>query len=88
MRLFIPQNLGNPSSFSCSLAVVLYAIYCVGQEGFYTSLKPEEALIYLYDGRMVGMMSRTGYGKSSCFLWCFELLLAKTTRPYDHRRGR
>ncbi len=28
---------------------------CVGQEGVYTSLKPEETLIYLYDGPMVGM---------------------------------
>ena len=35
---------------------VAYAIYCVGLEGLHTSLKPEEALIYLYslyDGRMV-----------------------------------
>ncbi len=31
---------------------VAYAIYCVGLEGLHTSLKPEEALIYLYDGRM------------------------------------
>ncbi len=35
---------------------------CVGQEGLYTSLKPEETLIYLYDGPMVGMseLGRTG----------------------------
>ncbi len=32
---------------------VAYAIYCVGLEGLHTSLKLEEALIYLYDGRMV-----------------------------------
>ncbi len=32
---------------------VAYAIYCVGLEGLHTSLKPGEALIYLYDGRMV-----------------------------------
>ncbi len=31
------------------------ALYCVGWEGLQTSLKPEEAFIYLYDGRMVGM---------------------------------
>ncbi len=30
---------------------VAYAIYCVGLEGLHTSLKPAEALIYLYDGR-------------------------------------
>ncbi len=34
---------------------VAYALYCVGREGLLTSLKPEEALIYLYDGRMVGL---------------------------------
>ncbi len=33
--------------------VVAYAIYCVDLEGLHTSLKPEEALIYLYDGPMV-----------------------------------
>ncbi len=31
---------------------VAYALHCLGQEGFHTSVKPEEALIYLYDGRM------------------------------------
>ncbi len=40
--------------------MALYALYCVGQEGLHTSLKPEEALIYLYDGRMAGMMSELG----------------------------
>ncbi len=48
------------------------ALHCVGWEGLQTSLKPEEAFIYLYDGRMVGMseigsiqvMSHTGYVKS------------------------
>ena len=30
-----------------------YAFHCLGQEGFHNSLKPEEALIYLYDGRVV-----------------------------------
>ncbi len=51
-----------------------------------TSLKPEEAFIYLYDGRMVGM-SEIGSIQVMSSLWCFQLLLAKTTRPYDHRRG-
>ncbi len=32
---------------------VAYAIYCVGLERLHTSLNPEEALVYLYDGRMV-----------------------------------
>ncbi len=49
------QNLGNPPFF-----IVLYIYYCIGWEGFHTivyiySLKPEEALIYLYNGHMVGM---------------------------------
>ncbi len=49
------------------------ALYCVGWEGFHTSLKPEETFIYLYDGRMVGM-SEIGsrlcqvYGASNCCL--------------------
>ncbi len=30
-----------------SLKAVAYVLYCVGQEGLHTSLKPEEALIYL-----------------------------------------
>ncbi len=34
------------------------ALYCVGQEGLHTSLKPEEALTYLYGGRMVGLSSQ------------------------------
>ncbi len=62
------------------------ALYCVGWEGLQTSLKPEEAFIYLYDGRMVGM-SEIGSIQVMSSLWCFQLLLAKTTRPYDHRRG-
>ncbi len=32
--------------------------YALGQEDLHTSLKPEEALIYLYDGRMVGVSSQ------------------------------
>ncbi len=38
--------------------------YCVGQEGLHTSLKPEEALIYLYDGRMVGLFSHAEVGST------------------------
>ncbi len=34
---------------------VAYALHCLGQEGLHTSLKPEEGLIYLYDGRTVGL---------------------------------
>ncbi len=54
---------------------VAYAIYCVGLEGLHTSLKPEEAFIYLYnDGRMVGMSELVPYrlcqvyGASNCCL--------------------
>ncbi len=32
-----------------------YVLCCVGQEGLHTSLNPEDALIYLYDGGIVGM---------------------------------
>ena len=44
------------------------ALYCVVPEGFHTSLKPEEALIYLYDGCMVRILTldlykHAGYGK-------------------------
>ncbi len=52
------QKLGNlPSLFLSNSEVAWLAScdLCVGQEGLYTSLKPEEALIYLYDGRTVGM---------------------------------
>ncbi len=41
---------GNP--FFLSMYISL-ALCCVVPEGFHTSLKPEEALIYLYDGCMV-----------------------------------
>ncbi len=33
------------------------ALYCIGWEGLHTSLKLEDAFIYLYDGRMVGIFS-------------------------------
>ncbi len=32
---------------------VAYALHCLGHERLHTSLKPKEALIYLYDGPMV-----------------------------------
>ena len=43
---------------------VAYALHCLGQEGLYTSLKPEEGLIYLYDGRMVGLSSQAAVGST------------------------
>ncbi len=43
---------------------VAYAVYCVGQEDLHTSLKPEKALIYLYDGRMVGLSSQAAVGST------------------------
>ena len=55
------------------------ALYCVVPEGFHTSLKPEEALIYLYDGCMV-RMSYLGSVQAMGSVWCLKLLLAKTTR--------
>ncbi len=39
------------------LAVKRFALSCVGLEGLHTSLKPEEALIYLYDGLIVSLAS-------------------------------
>ncbi len=41
-----------------------YAVYCIGQEGLLTSLKPEEALICLYDGHMVGLSSQAAVGST------------------------
>ncbi len=52
------QNLGNPLFLSLIYFLSMYislALYCVVPEGFHTSMKPEEALIYLYDGCMVRM---------------------------------
>ncbi len=43
---------------------VAYAIYCVGLEGLHTGLKPTEALIYLYDGRMVELSSQAAVGST------------------------
>ncbi len=40
---------------------VPYAIYCVG---LHTSLEPEEALIYLYDGRMVELSLQAAVGST------------------------
>ncbi len=51
------------------------ALYCIVPEGFQTSLKPEEALIYLYDGCMHGQdvlpWICTGYGKCMVPLNCY-----------------
>ncbi len=44
--------------------VVVYALHCLGQEGLHTSLKSEEALIYLYDDRMVGLSSQAAVGST------------------------
>ena len=43
---------------------VAYALLCLGQEGLHTSLKPEEALIYFYNGRMVGLSSQAAVGEA------------------------
>ncbi len=43
---------------------VAYALHCCGQEGLHTSLKLEEALIYLYDGHMVGLSSQAAVGST------------------------
>ncbi len=43
---------------------VAYALHCLGQEGLHTRLKPEEALIYLYDGRMIGLYSQASVGST------------------------
>ena len=37
---------------------VAYVFYCVGLEGLNTSLKTEEALIYVYDGPIAGLSSQ------------------------------
>ncbi len=66
---------------------VAYAIYCVGLEGLHNSLKPEEAVIYLYDGRMVELSSQATVGSIIDFplpVWN----QVQTSRPYDHHRGR
>ncbi len=57
------------------------ALYCVVPEGFHTSLKPEEALIYLYDGCMVRMPYLESV-QAMGSVWCLKLLLAKTTWLY------
>ncbi len=56
-------------------ASISYCIACriedhvVVPEGFHTSLKPEEALIYLYDGCMV-RMSYLGSVQAMGSVWC------------------
>ncbi len=63
----------SPFSFFNLCFYLSLALYCVG------SLKPEEALIYLYDGSMV-KLSEIGSIQVMSSLWCFQLLLAKTTQ--------
>ncbi len=60
---------------SCGLC-----LYCVGQDGLGTSLKPEEVLIYLYNGHIMVGMSELGsvqatasLGASNC---CFQRRLS------------
>ncbi len=36
----------------------------LAKKGLYASLKPEEALVYLYDGRMVGLSSQAAVGST------------------------
>ncbi len=43
---------------------VAYALHCLGQEDLHTSLKPKEALIYLYDGCMVRLSSQAAVGST------------------------
>ena len=72
--VYSPESGESPFSSFISLA-----LYCVVPEGFHTSLKPEEVLIYLYDGCMV-RMSYLGSVQAMGSVWCLKLPLAKTTR--------
>ena len=60
---------------------VAYALHCLGQEGLHTSLKPEEALIYLYDGRMVDLSHKQQLEAST--KTCHNLYGTKLRHP-DH----
>ena len=51
---------------------VAYAIYCVGLEGLNTSLKTEEALIYVYDGPIAGFSSQVA-ARSSLYTFIIKL---------------
>ncbi len=60
---------------------VAYAL----QEGLHTSLKPEEGLTYLYDGRMVGLSSQALVGSTiGSTKTCHNLYGTKLRHP-DHR---
>ncbi len=64
---------------------VAYALHCLGQEGLHTSLKPEEGLIYLYDGRMVRLSSQASVGSTiGSTKTCHNLYGTKLRHP-DHR---
>ncbi len=54
--VYSPKSGESPFSFSRIFSIYVHqliALYCVVPEGFHISLKPEEALIYLYDGYVV-----------------------------------
>ncbi len=59
---------------------VAYAIYCVGQEGLHTSLKPEDALIY---PTMVVSSSWKHHGLDTAYRYVSTKL-----RHPNHHRGR
>ncbi len=61
---------------------VAYALHCLG---LHTSLKPAEALIYLYDGRMVGLSSQAAVGSTiGSTKTCHNLYGTKLRHP-DHQ---
>ncbi len=61
-----------------------YALHCRGQEGLHTSLKLEEAFIYFYDGRMVGLSSQAAVGSTiGSTKTCHNLYGTKLRHP-DH----
>ncbi len=44
----------------------------LGLKGLHTSLKPEKALIFLYDGRTAGMSSQVAVGSHILAIACTE----------------
>ncbi len=55
---------------------ICLALYCIVPEGFHTSLKPEEALIYLYDSCMV-RMSYLRSVQAMGRVWCLNCYLRR-----------
>ncbi len=75
---------GESPSFLLS---TMLCFYCVDQEGLHTSLKPEEALVYLKTVVWSGCLSLEGRAIASLCASCgTSNCLEKTTRQYDHRR--